>query len=92
METCIEEILSIIGKASLPFADVKNWEKVLENVPPELCPNVLYFLKLSPNSIPFLNENLKKQIEAVENLDENLWYHVLDEQKNYAEAYALRFF
>ena len=88
MNTVREAILARIYQASFPAEDVARWEQILVNVPDELLQDIADFLESAPDSIAFLNDNLKKKAEALEKGDEKLLDDVMADQRQYLQSLA----
>lgn len=88
MENYKERILWKIRDAALSDEDYRLWEGMMEYLPDELCPDVFRLLELSPESVGFLTENLRKKKDAVVNLDEKEWNEVLEEDVRFLRSLA----
>jgi hypothetical protein len=83
MEEMRKKILSFINRASLPAEDISFLEKVITHIPDELIADVLRFIEIEPNSINFINDNLKKKKNFIETGDKKILEQVLAEQKQF---------
>lgn len=88
MDNPRDKILSSVHQASFSAEDVSLWERVLAKTPDELLLDLAHFIEMSPNSINYLNENLKKKAEALEKGDEKLLDEVLTDQKKFLRSLA----
>lgn len=88
MDDYKKKILSHVYQASLPAEDVSLWEKVITNVPDELVSDLLHFIETTPDSINFLNKNLKKKSEFIKGGDEKLLEEIFTEQKDFLKSLA----
>lgn len=82
-----EEVLSFISTAALPEEDFALLKRVLENLPEELCEDVLNFFKLSPGHINYAIDNLKKKKLALDNKDEAAWDKILADESNFLQSF-----
>lgn len=81
METIKEKILKTIQKQSLSFAELKNWRVVLENIPENLCVDILEFIENNPEGLRILTDNLNEKVEALEKKDIKKWEEILEKEK-----------
>lgn len=81
-----EKILEIIQKQPLSFADSKNWRVVLENIPEELCVDILEFIESNSEGLRILTNNLNKKVEALEKKDTKKWEEILEEEKQFFQT------
>lgn len=88
MSALRDKILSCVYQASFPAADVSLWERVLAKTPDELMEDIAYFVELSPESMNYLNDNLKKKAEALEKGDTKLLDDIFEDQKKFLQNLA----
>lgn len=88
MNNLRDKILSNVRQASFLAEDISLWERVLAKIPNELLEDLMNFIEMSPNSINYLNENLKKKASALEKQDKELLDEVLSGQKKFLQSLA----
>jgi len=88
MSALRDKILSKVYQASFSAADVSLWERVLAKTPDELLEDIAHFVELSPESMSYLNENLKKKAEALEKGDTKLLDEIFEDQKKFLQKLA----
>lgn len=88
MDNPRDKILSSIRQASFSAEDVSLWERVLAKIPDELLPDLAHFIEMSPDSINYMNENLKKKAEALEKGDEKILDEIFTDQKRFLQSLA----
>lgn len=88
MSTLRDKILLKVYKASFPAGDVSLWKRVLAKIPDELLEDIAHFIELSPESINYLNDNLKKKAEALEKGDLKLLDEIFEDQKKFLQKLA----
>jgi len=88
MSTIRDNILLRVYKASFSAEDVSLWERILEKMPDELLEDAARFIEISPESMSYLNENLKKKTEALEKGDIKLLDEALTDQKKFLKSLA----
>lgn len=86
MKTIKEQILEAIQKQSLSSADLRNWRITLEDLPEELCGDILKFIENKSDGLRILTGNLNKKIDALEKKDAQKWEEVLEEEKRLFQA------
>ena len=82
-----EEVMTYISTAALPEEDFVLLKKVLENLPEELCEDVLNFFKLNPSHINYAVDNLKKKKTALDNKDKETWDKILADENNFLQTF-----
>lgn len=88
MSTLRETILSRAHQASFSLEDISLWERVLAQVPDELLQDIFNFIEMSPESMGYLNNNLKKKFEALEKGDAELIDEIFEDQKKFLQTLA----
>ena len=78
----------MVRQSSLSLEDVLLWEKVLVEIPDTFLLDLAHFIELSPSSLNYLNENLKKKKGALERKDEKLLDDVFVDQKKFLQSLA----
>lgn len=81
-----EKIINRLQQASLSADDLALWENIIVYLPMELQSNFADFLDASPESIEYMNSNLRKKIQAIQNNDEALLEEILTDQKNFFQS------
>lgn len=60
----------------------------MAKIPAELLADLAHFIEMSPGSINYLNENLKKKTGVLEKGDEKLLDEVFADQKKFLQSLA----
>lgn len=67
----------------LPESDILLFDGILSYVPHDLLPDILAFLKASPNSCHYLADNYRTKMKAIETNDEKLLDEVIKGQQDF---------
>lgn len=78
-----EEVMAYISTTALSEEDSSVLKGVLENLPEELCEDVLEFFKLSPNNIHWAVKNIKEKKVALDNNDRDAFDKILADESSF---------
>ena len=81
-----DKILSSVHQALFSAEDVSLWERVLAKTPDEFLEDIAHFIAISPESLNYLNENLKKKTRAFEKGDVKLLDQIFEDQKKFLQT------
>lgn len=77
-----DEYKKLVEQSQIPAEDKGLWLKNADTLAGSVLENLIYLFQEMPNSLIWLNGNLKRKIEAVKSGDKDAWSRIITDEKN----------